>query len=58
MRVQISALPDKPTKCNMVSCVYNDNNVCDDPRINKANGDAECHKMNNKDLLLILKETN
>jgi hypothetical protein len=32
-------------------CVYRDaQGVCDEPQINKGNGDSACHKMLNKDL--------
>lgn len=51
IRLQASDLPSSPTPCPTASCVYNEDGFCDDPRINKGNGDAECHGVSNKALL-------
>jgi len=52
-RVSIRRIPNCPTLCGLGKpCVYRDaNGICDEPRINKGNGDAACHALNNKDLL-------
>jgi len=44
MRVSKREIPKKPTKCNRESCVYIKDGVCDHPRLNRDNSDAECHK--------------
>lgn len=56
IRVSISSVPSRPTPCGITEkCVYRDaNGVCDDPRTNKGNGDAYCHRKNNKDVVAIL----
>lgn len=36
-------LPQTPCLCRIIRCVYNADGVCDEPRINRANGDSECH---------------
>ena len=34
------------------ACVYRaEGSVCDEPQINKGNGDAACHRLGNRDLL-------
>lgn len=53
-RVSIYRIPRHEMWCPKEECVYNKSGLCDEPRINKGNGDAECHKMNNKDLLVML----
>ena len=60
MRVSKYALPCAPTKCVVGGyCVYRDEQgVCDEPRINKGNGDAKCHRMGNAELLKYLGEKN
>ena len=50
-------LPNKSTPCIKVLCVYNVDGLCDEPRINKGNSDALCHKMTNKHLLELLKNS-
>jgi hypothetical protein len=59
IRIGLRNLPGLATKCEIPKqCVYRDaNGICDDPRINKANGDSACHRMNNKDVLAILKQS-
>ena len=57
-RIQKTSIPDKPMLCANTSCVYNDDYVCTDPRNNKGNTDAKCHKASNKKLLSELKEIN
>lgn len=58
MRVSKRALPNTPRQCCVAQpCVYRVNGQCDEPQINKGNGDAACHRFNNKDLLLQLKPT-
>lgn len=56
IRVQRHALPEAPCLCRVVAaCAYRDKaSVCDDPRINKGNGDSRCHRMNNRDVLALL----
>jgi hypothetical protein len=34
--------------------VYNQAGICDEPRINKGNSDAECHRFLNKAVLAML----
>ena len=38
-------LPESPRRCTQQQCVYNEGGVCDDPRINRGNGDAVCHRV-------------
>ena len=55
-RVSKRMLPGMPRFCTLaVQCVYRVNGICDEPQINKGNGDAACHRMNNKDVLAALK---
>ncbi len=58
MRTSIRDVPNVPCRCTVPKpCVYRyDGIMCDEPRINKGNSDAACHKMNNRDLILRLKE--
>ncbi len=58
-RVSIYSIPDYPMVCSVAKpCPYRDTappaGWCDEPRINKGNSDAACHRMNNKDLLKLL----
>jgi len=56
MRVSIREIPSCPMFCWVSRlCVYRSTKICDDPRLNKGNGDAACHRMNNKDLLPLLR---
>ena len=57
IRIQKSALPNKPTRC-LMGCVYAEDETCDAPRTNKGNSDACCHKASNRDLLAALKRWN
>ena len=51
-RVQRSKIPALPMVCKIKKpCVYRVNLICDEPRINKGNSDATCHKMGNKNLI-------
>jgi hypothetical protein len=59
-RVQIAAIPDYPKVCTVPKmCPYRGLTAttavradwCEEPRTNKGNSDAACHRMNNKDLL-------
>lgn len=54
MRYQRTHLPGEPTHCPMSACVYCVDGTCDDPRINKGNSDAKCHRMSNKVVLVML----
>jgi hypothetical protein len=54
-RVSTLQLPRVPTPCPK-TCIYATEGMCDEPRINKGNGDAYCHKRNNKDVLAWLNE--
>lgn len=56
MRAKISAIPDVPRQCRIVEpCVYRGKNKnCDEPRTNKGNHDAACHKMLNKYVVTML----
>lgn len=53
-RIQEHHLPAIPTQCMKTTCVYAVDGICDEPRINKGNGDAECHRLSNKRVLQIL----
>ena len=37
-----------------MTCVYSADGICDNPKLNKGNGDARCHRFGNKQLLEIL----
>lgn len=50
-RLQRYHLPTTWTQCGTRNCVYNTGGLCEDPRINKGNGDAKCHKESNRFLL-------
>jgi hypothetical protein len=54
MRLQTDALPNYPVSCPRLTCVYNRDSQCDEPRINKGNSDAVCHAWSNRRLLEIL----
>lgn len=54
-------IPNKPTGCHHFTCPYNsdgEDGICDNPRNNKGNSDANCHKTSIKDLLHIWLEIN
>ena len=54
-RVSIRTIPSCPMFCSIgQGCIYRIALICDDPRINKSNGDAKCHRINNVDLLAAL----
>lgn len=62
-RVSIDDIPDYPKVCRVPKmCVYRGLKAralvaagwCEEPRTNKGNSDAACHRMNNKDLLKLL----
>ena len=55
MRVQKAELPLDQRECPYNKCVYNADGICPEPRINKGNSDAACHKLSNKKLLKILR---
>lgn len=40
--------------CPQHECVYNKAGFCDEPRINRGNGDALCHKMSVSKVLEML----
>lgn len=52
-RVLLRHLPNTPHSCAERDCVYreSESGECDNPRINKGNSDAFCHKRNNKTVL-------
>lgn len=50
-RIPISEVPKTPCKCDELLCVYNQACECDEPQINKGNGDAVCHHWANKRLI-------
>lgn len=54
MRVSNRQLPSAPTPCTN-PCVYSVNWICDQPQINKRNGDAYCHRLNNRDVMAWLR---
>ena len=56
IRVSKYDLPKGFTPCPYYTCVYSDGGYCDNPRNNKGNSDAVCHKINNKDLLKLLND--
>lgn len=54
-RVSKRSLPNTPRRCTLAyACVYRKDGICDEPQINKGNGDAGCHRANNKDVLAAL----
>ncbi len=55
-RTSILSIPMEPRQCPMRHCVYNELGECDEPRLNKGNGDSLCHKWSNKDLLAMLSD--
>ena len=54
MRLSKYNVPLHEMACPRHDCVYNKAGFCDEPRINRGNGDAECHKMSVKDVLAML----
>lgn len=56
IRVSAGFLPREPSHCPQDSCVYNAKGVCDDPRTNRGNSDAACHKQRVAKLLDSLSE--
>lgn len=57
-RVSLLDLPSYPSPCGLEKpCAYRQDGYCDDPRINKGNGDAACHRMLNRDVLAMLRST-
>lgn len=50
-------LPAAPAPCNVADCVYQAYGSCDNPRINRGNGDARCHRMAVPRLLKILQDS-
>ena len=48
------SIPEHEMWCPRHDCVYNSAGLCDEPRINRGNGDAECHRMSVKDVLQML----
>ena len=57
-RLQLYHLPCTSTHCPKEACVYNVAGSCDEPCINKGNGDAQCHKMSNKAVINMLTNSN
>lgn len=53
------AIPNTPSNCTIVyACPYrNSAGACDEPRTNKGNSDAACHKMRNVDLITKLERS-
>lgn len=52
IRISARMLPNTPRVCTLGKpCVYLVGTVCDEPRTNKGNYDAACHRVNNKNLL-------
>ncbi len=48
-RMQRDELPDASMHCTLPRhCVYRKDGLCDEPRTNKGNGDAACHRMGNR----------
>ena len=57
-RMQASELPGRYVFCALDRmCVYRINGMCDDPRNNKGNGDAACHRMGNRAIYEKLSDT-
>lgn len=52
-RVSRNDLPNIRTICSVSKwcCYRSESGDCDEPRINKGNSDAACHRTTNKDLL-------
>jgi hypothetical protein len=54
-RMQRRDLPGSPVECSIDRpCVYRVRRLCDEPRINKGNSDAACHRMSNRAVLAAL----
>lgn len=54
-RTSIYDLPNWEMPCDLTrACVYRQYGRCDQPRTNKGNSDAACHKMLNRDMLSML----
>lgn len=51
-RIPSRAIPSGIVECDITSCVYNENKLCNNPRCNKGNSDSTCHKMSVKVLLI------
>jgi hypothetical protein len=51
LRTPKRRIPNWPSRCPFKECVYNQGDYCDDPRTNKGNSDAVCHKMTNKKII-------
>lgn len=56
IRVSSGFLPRQPARCPQAACIYNAEGVCDDPRTNRGNSDAACHKKSVAKLLDSLSE--
>lgn len=56
MRLQKRHIPNTPHLCINRKCVYNEDGICDQPRINNGNSDAKCFKRSNKTTLSWLNE--
>lgn len=59
MRYQQRDLPDYPCVCPMIFCIYHNKVIgggCDNPRNNKGNSDAKCHRKSNKWVVEIVKK--
>jgi hypothetical protein len=57
LRTPLRRIPNYPSLCPFKRCVYNDGGYCDDPRTNKGNSDAECHRMSNRKIIEYLENT-
>lgn len=54
-RVSLRMLPSTPRRCPIDGgCVYKVDGICDNPSINKGNGDALCHRLSNRFMLKAL----
>ena len=56
MRVSIRSVPNIQQQCRIATrCVYRDTDkICSEPRTNKGNSDAACHKMLNRYVMTML----
>lgn len=58
IRLQRSDLPKVASICPNVLCIYSKGGTCDQPDINKGNGDSMCHTWSNKRVIEMLKLAN
>lgn len=55
-RIHLTQIPAKPTPCPLRACVYNEDGLCDAPRVNHDNSDALCSTRTRKEVMNLLSE--